>query len=200
MDQYLPQSLSWSIHHVFDALTQHLYPYAEQTVLVPNLVETMEWKKSHVFLASMLACYPLGLMMHFLPYGTIRHVFSLVTGALLLQVCWGPHWIHTPLTSFVTYGLIRWCSSSIMLPVQKVVPVFVMAYLALAHFQHQFFATNYMGMDIHFTCSQMILTQKLYMLAYNLVRMYVCTVISDSFFVVWVSSTCLWTLLFVFAC
>ena len=178
MDQYLPPSLSLGIHHVFDTLTQQLYPYAEQTVLVPNLVETTDWKKSHIFLASMLACYPLGIVMHFLPYGTFRHVFSFVTGALLLQTCWGAHWIHTPITSLAAFGLIRLCSSNSnsatlsstrRLQVQHVVPVFVMGYLAVAHFQHQFFTTNYLGMDIHFTCSQMILTQKLYMLAYNLV-------------------------------
>lgn len=53
---------------------------------------------------------------------------------------------------------------------QFVVPTFVMAYLGVAHFQHQYTVTNYLSLDVYFTCSQMILTQKLYMLAYNLVR------------------------------
>ena len=114
----------------------------------------------------MVACYPLGLVMHMLPYGQIRHWFSFISGALLLQVVWDIHWIHTPLTSLIVYGMLRWCPRN---QVQKVVPVFIMSYLAVAHFQHQYTVTNYLGLDVYFTCSQMILTQKLYMLAYNLV-------------------------------
>ena len=129
--------------------------------------ELYGYSKSQVFLGAMSACYPLGFVMHLLPYGDVRHWFSFITGAVLLQICWEIHWIHTLLTSLTVYIMLRLCPRD---QVQKVVPTFLMAYLAVAHFQHQFTVTNYLGLDIYFTCSQMILTQKLYMLAYNLVR------------------------------
>jgi lysophospholipid acyltransferase 1/2/lysophospholipid acyltransferase len=34
----------------------------------------------------MFLCYPLGLIMTLLPYGKVRHVFSFLLGAFLLQV------------------------------------------------------------------------------------------------------------------
>ena len=165
MDQYLPAGLSLSLHSFFTAMGS-LQPYMDWTVLYgPDyFLEEYGWKKSYVFLGLMALAYPLGLIMHLLPYGNIRHAFSFVTGAAFLQVCWGVHWIHTPLTCFVTYAMLKLCSPD---KVQQVVPTFLMTYLAIAHFQHQFTVTNYLGMDVYFTCSQMILTQKLYMLAYN---------------------------------
>jgi hypothetical protein len=129
--------------------------------------EDWGYGKSYIFLGAMAACYPLGLVMHCLPYGDIRHWFSFITGALLLQICWGVHWIHTPLTCFMVYAMLRYCPRN---RVQQAVPTYIMTILASYHFHHQYTVTDYLGMDIYFTCSQMILTQKLYMLAYNLVR------------------------------
>ena len=103
--------------------------------------------------------------MHLLPYGKIRHWFSFVTGMVLLQIVWGVHWIHTPITTIVAYFMLRYSPRD---QVQHILPTFLMAYLAMAHFQHQYHTENVMGVDLYFTCSQMIITQKLYMLAYNL--------------------------------
>jgi len=163
----------------FDTI-ERLYPYAEKATLIsPQYLEqAYGYKHSHVFLAALLACYPLGFIMHLLPYGKIRHLFSFVMGAILLQVTWGANWIHTPITSLISYALLRVChqyqqthkrAQKNFFQVQIVVPVFVMTYLGFCHFQHQYSVENVLGMDIYFTCSQMILTQKLYMLAYNLV-------------------------------
>jgi hypothetical protein len=132
------------------------------------LQQKFDISKSAVFLGCMFACYPLGLVMHLLPYGNIRHAFSFVMGTILLQLCWGIHWIHTPVTSLIVYAMLKLTPRN---KVQQVVPTFVMFYQAVAHFQHQYSVNDYLGLDVYFTCSQMILTQKLYMLAYNLVRM-----------------------------
>ena len=129
--------------------------------------EKYGYSKSVVFLGCMLACYPLGLIMHLLPYGDIRHVYSCVIGTVLLQLCWGIHWIHTPVTSLIVYAILKMAPRHRS---QQLAPTFVMLYQAVAHFQHQLSSKDYLGLDVYFTCSQMILTQKLYMLAYNLVR------------------------------
>lgn len=113
----------------------------------------------------MLACYPLGLIMHLLPYGKIRHVYSFATGIITVQVVWGIHWIHTPITTLLSYAMLRYCPRE---HIQRILPTFLMVYLAATHFHHQYSVTNVLGMDLYFTCSQMIITQKLYMLAYNL--------------------------------
>ena len=108
-------------------------------------------------------CYPLGMIMNALPYGPIRHAFSFLLGAFLLQFTLGVQWIHQLITSLVVYGMF------LVLPRKMctyVVPTFVMLYCVLGHLHRQYI--NYLGWDLDFTGAQMVLTQKLYMMAYNL--------------------------------
>jgi hypothetical protein len=108
-------------------------------------------------------CYPLAMIMTSLPYGPIRHLFSFLLGAFLLQFTLGVQWIHQLITSLVVYGML------LLLP-RKVntvaIPAFAMIYLVFGHLHRQY--TNYLGYDLDFTGTQMVLTQKVYMLAYNL--------------------------------
>ncbi|CAB9520578.1 bound O-acyltransferase domain-containing protein 2 [Seminavis robusta] len=167
MDQSLPKAFSFALHRFFGAF-ERLEPIVEWTVLIgPEyfLERYIVSSRAQVFLTMMLACYPFGLIMHLLPYGRIRHAYSFVVGSFLLQSCWGIHWIHTPVTCLISYAMLRLCPRD---KVQQVVPTFVMFYLGMAHFQHQYTVTNVLGLDIYFTASHMILTQKIYMLAYNL--------------------------------
>ena len=120
-------------------------------------VETLEYT------LGLLLCYPLGMIMNMLPYGPIRHVFSFLLGAFLLQFSLGVQWIHHLITSVVVYLMF------LVLPrktAKTVVPVFVMLYLVFGHLHRQYI--NYLGYDLDFTGTQMVLTQKLYMMAYNL--------------------------------
>ena len=108
-------------------------------------------------------CYPLGLIMNALPYGQIRHVFSFILGMWLMQFTLGVQWIHQLISSLVAYFLI------LILPRKTatfVVPTFAMLYLVFGHLHRQYI--NYLGYDLDFTGSQMVLTQKLYMIAFNL--------------------------------
>lgn len=115
------------------------------------------------FLLGLMLCYPLGMVMAALPYGKIKHLFSFLLGVFLLQFTIGVEWIHQLITSLVAYvmflilprGTTRWA-----------VPVFLMLYMSGAHLHRQF--TNYLGYDMDFTSNQMVITMKLYMLAYNL--------------------------------
>lgn len=120
-------------------------------------VETLEYT------LGLFLCYPLGIIMQSLPYGKIRHVFSFLGGAFLLQFTLRIQWIHQLITSLVAYAMFA------LLPrkISKIaVPVFVMIYMTLGHLHRQYI--NYLGWDLDFTGTQMVLTQKLYMMAYNL--------------------------------
>jgi MBOAT, membrane-bound O-acyltransferase family len=108
-------------------------------------------------------CYPLAAIMNILPYGPIRHFASFFFGLFLLQFVVGVQWVHQLITSLVVYALF------VILPRRInvwVVPTFVLTYCALGHLHRQY--VNYLGWDLDFTSSQMVITQKLYMMAYNL--------------------------------
>lgn len=111
----------------------------------------------------MFLCYPLGLIMASLPHGKLRHLFSFILGAFLLQFTIGKQWIHHVIAVVISYIMM------LILPAKTtktVVPVFIMLYVTLGHLHRQF--VNYLGWDLDFTGSHMVLTMKLYSLAYNL--------------------------------
>eukprot|EP00542_Grammatophora_oceanica_P011053 CAMPEP_0194026006 /NCGR_PEP_ID=MMETSP0009_2-20130614/321_1 /TAXON_ID=210454 /ORGANISM="Grammatophora oceanica, Strain CCMP 410" /LENGTH=500 /DNA_ID=CAMNT_0038664459 /DNA_START=73 /DNA_END=1575 /DNA_ORIENTATION=- len=150
-----------------------LQPYLEPTVvLVPDFVTEQIAALADAigfdvptcsFTLALFAGYPLGLIMAGLPYGPVRHFFSLLLGAFMLQLTTGVQWIHQLITSLVVYGMF------LVLPrkVNRIlVPVFLMSYCVLGHLHRQYI--NYLGWDLDFTGAQMVITQKLYMMAYNL--------------------------------
>merc|ERR1740138_786904 len=98
-----------------------------------------------------------------LPYGKVKHLFSFLLGAFLLQFTIGIQWIHQLITSLVAYVMFLILPSS---TAKIVVPAFCMMYITAGHLHRQYI--NYLGWDMDFTGAQMVLTQKLYMLAYNL--------------------------------
>lgn len=120
-------------------------------------VETIE------YLLGLFLCYPLGLIMQALPYGQLRHLFSFLLGVFLLQFTLGVQWIHHLITSLVAYAMFAFLPRTVS---RFAVPALVMVYLTLGHLHRQY--VNYLGWDLDFTSAQMVLTQKLYMMAYNL--------------------------------
>lgn len=115
------------------------------------------------YVLGMFSCYPLGLIMSLIPFGTPRHLFSFLLGAFILQFTLGVQWIHYLISSLSAYALI------LILPrktLKTALPVFAMAYMCLGHLHRQYI--NYLGWDLDFTGSQMVLTQKLCMIGYNL--------------------------------
>lgn len=115
------------------------------------------------YVLGLFVCYPLGMIMSQIPYGKPRHLFSFLLGAFLLQFTLGVQWIHQFVSTFIAYLLI------LILPrktVKIALPIFAMTYMTLGHLHRQY--TNYLGWDLDFTGCQMVLTQKLYMIGYNL--------------------------------
>ena len=139
---------------------------------VPSFVETYVQQLSDAigfdvetlnYTLGLFLCYPLGMIMNMIPYGFMRHAFSFLLGAFLLQFTLGVQWIHQLITSVVAYAMF------LLLPRKTctyLVPLFVMMYCVLGHLHRQYI--NYLGWDLDFTGCQMVLTQKLYMMAYNL--------------------------------
>lgn len=101
--------------------------------------------------------------MHTLPYGPIRHFFSFFFGVFLLQFVVGVQWIHQMITSLVVYFMFMVLPRKLN---KWLVPIFVMTYCVLGHLHRQY--VNYLGWDLDFTSGQMVITQKLFMMAYNL--------------------------------
>lgn len=148
-------------------------PLAEKSCfLVPNFVFEQMAKLAETtgqdsetlnYVMGLFLCYPLGMIMTCMPYGKSRHFFSFLLGAFLLQFTIGKQWIHHMITSLLAYGMFK------VLPAKDAkfwVPVMTMVYVTAGHLHRQYI--NYMGWDLDFTGSQMVLTQKLYMLAFNL--------------------------------
>ena len=111
----------------------------------------------------MFACYPLSIIMDQIPFGMHRHIFSFILGAFLLQFTLGVQWIHYLISSFVAYILI------LVLPwktVKRVLPIFAMGYITLGHLHRQYI--NYLGCNLDFTGTKMVLTQKIFMIGFNL--------------------------------
>lgn len=108
-------------------------------------------------------CYPLGAIMNKLPFGPVRHFFSFFFGVFLLQFVIGVQWMHQLVTSLIVYAMFAFLPRTLT---KWLVPAFVMGYCVLGHLHRQY--VNYLGWDLDFTGSQMVLTQKLWMMAYNL--------------------------------
>lgn len=168
----LPSSITGPI----DGLLEFIYsfgPSVETTVvLVPDVLKAQVGVVADAigmdtetvsYVLGMFMCYPLGMIMAQIPFGTSRHIFSFLLGAFLLQFTLGVQWIHHLISSLVAYGLILTLPRKTL---KTALPVFAMTYMTLGHLHRQYI--NYLGWDLDFTGTQMVLTQKLYMIGYNL--------------------------------
>lgn len=172
MDRILPEAAS----KVIADLIENVYSYgplAQKTVvLVPEFVTNHVQSLSDAigfdmetlsYTLGMFLCYPLGIIMAMLPFGKIRHFFSFLLGAFLLQFTIGKQWIHHAIAVILSYLMFLILPRSLS---KSVVPFFIMAYVTLGHLHRQF--VNYLGWDLDFTGSHMVLSMKLYSFAYNL--------------------------------
>lgn len=172
MERILPEIAQKGIEEIIEFAYSFEPIFAPTVVLVPGFVkESVESLsvssgqdvETLNMTLGMLLCYPLGLIMLVLPYGKIKHLFSFLLGCFLLQFTIGIQWIHQLITSLIAYGMF------LVLPARYAkiaVPVFTMLYITAGHLHRQYI--NYLGWDMDFTGPQMVLTMKLYMLAYNL--------------------------------
>jgi len=112
---------------------------------------------------AMFFTFPIGLIMLMLPHGKIKHTFSFISGVFILQAAIGGQWIHQLISSLVVYGIFLVMPPRLS---KVVVPLFSMLYLSLGHIHRLY--TSYLGGGIDFTVPQLVLTVKMYSLAYNI--------------------------------
>ena len=101
--------------------------------------------------------------MQYLPNESTKHLYSGLVGIFLLQWVFGAEWIHSVVSSVVTYLL---CA---LLPRQHshiVAFAWVMGYMTLCHVYRMY--VSYMSGEFDHTGTQMVLTMKLTSFAYNL--------------------------------
>ncbi|RHZ02211.1 hypothetical protein DYB26_000653 [Aphanomyces astaci] len=110
---------------------------------------------------SLFAAYPLALVFRLLPVG-LKHWFSFVVGVLMAQFVLGSQWIHSLITSTVTYAIVAAAPSAYS---PQLVFAFNMSYMSASHLYRIY--VDYLGWSLDFTGPQMLLVIKLTSFAYN---------------------------------
>mmetsp|Transcript_31722 Transcript_31722/g.62922 ORF Transcript_31722/g.62922 Transcript_31722/m.62922 type:complete len:514 (+) Transcript_31722:192-1733(+) len=150
-----------------------LRPFIEPTVcLVPSALKAQIASIAELvgmdvetvaMVLGMFMCYPCGLIQSMLPFGRVKHLFSFLLGAFLLQFVLGVQWIHHLISTLACYLCFALLPPSVN---KYVVPSIAIGYCIVGHVHRQYI--NYMGWDLDFTGAQMVLTIKLYAMAWNL--------------------------------
>lgn len=156
----LGNSIDFSSTHVTGPLTAE---FDKNNPLVPLLGSETLAK----YMLGMFIVYPFAILLQKLPSAVIKHFFSLVGGVFLMQWVYGPSWIHSFITSAVTYLL---CIIAPRKHLPMVVFVWVMGYMVAAHIFQMVVTKDiaYESKPFDFTGTQMVLTMKLTSFAYNL--------------------------------
>eukprot|EP00612_Vaucheria_litorea_P000872 CAMPEP_0171452384 /NCGR_PEP_ID=MMETSP0945-20130129/512_1 /TAXON_ID=109269 /ORGANISM="Vaucheria litorea, Strain CCMP2940" /LENGTH=470 /DNA_ID=CAMNT_0011977037 /DNA_START=40 /DNA_END=1449 /DNA_ORIENTATION=- len=118
---------------------------------------------SFKYVLMLLTTYPLAVIFSKLPNPLFKNVFSLVVGLWMMQNIFLGQWIHSLITSVISYILMLTLPNRIM---PQTVFVFLLSYLSASHIYCMY--VNYMGWTLDFTGPQMLITMKLSMLAYNI--------------------------------
>ncbi len=117
------------------------------------------------YVTCLLAAIPLGLCFKALPtHKGTRQAFGAFWGLIFCFFCLGRFaWIHSFATATVAYGLMRFAPKQWA---HNAVFIFLMAYMSGAHLYRTY--TDYLGYHLDFTGPQMLLTQSLTALAFQL--------------------------------
>ncbi|KAG1704361.1 hypothetical protein DVH05_006369 [Phytophthora capsici] len=110
----------------------------------------------------LLGAYPLAIAVRKLPSITAKHWLHICTGVSIAQFVYGAGWLHSLLSSLLTYALV-----CLLPPKRAPLVVFLanMTYVAALHIHRM--RVNYMGWSMDATASQMLLLIKLTSFAFN---------------------------------
>ncbi|KAI9987573.1 hypothetical protein PInf_023614 [Phytophthora infestans] len=112
--------------------------------------------------ACLLAVYPLALIVRKLPSVTAKHWLHICAGVSIAQFVYGTGWLHSLLSSLVTYALV-----CVLPPKRAPFVVFLANMLFVAALHIHRMRVNYMGWSMDSTASQMLLLIKLTSFAFN---------------------------------
>ncbi|KAF1788153.1 Membrane bound O-acyl transferase, MBOAT [Phytophthora cactorum] len=112
--------------------------------------------------ACLLTVYPLAIVVRKLPSVTAKHWLHICAGVSIAQFVYGTGWLHSLLSSLVTYALV-----CVLPPKRAPFVVFLanMVFVAALHIHRM--RVNYMGWSMDSTASQMLLLIKLTSFAFN---------------------------------
>ncbi|KAL3668934.1 hypothetical protein V7S43_006222 [Phytophthora oleae] len=110
----------------------------------------------------LLGAYPLAIVVRKLPSITAKHWLHICSGVSIAQFVYGAGWLHSLLSSLLTYALV-----CLLPPKRAPLVVFLanMTYVAALHIHRM--RVNYMGWSMDSTASQMLLLIKLTSFAFN---------------------------------
>ena len=114
------------------------------------------------YVLSLFAMYPFAILYALLPNGSTKHLFSIILGVSAAQFVFGSAWIHSFITSAITYSLVRFGPAKYA---PYIVFVFNMLYMTASHLYRIYI--DYMGWSLDFTGAQMLIVIKLSSFAYN---------------------------------
>lgn len=138
----------------FDLLDNQLLPIADGLGMQLTIIK---------YTAGLFLVYPLAAILRLLPDTNLKHLMSLIGGVLLTQWVFGPDWVHSFISSFVTYLI---CLVVPRKYIGSTAFIWVMGYMTMSHVYRMY--VSYLTGAFDFTGTQMVLTMKLTSFAYNL--------------------------------
>jgi len=135
------------------------------TLIDENICELLKLELPIIkYTVSLFLVYPFALLLKFIPikYDNIRHLYCCIIGILLMQWVYSEDWIHSFISSIVTYIICKHCPPKY---VGKLVFLWAMGYMTMSHWYRMY--TSYMSYIFDFTGTQMVITMKLSSFAYN---------------------------------
>ncbi|TMW63010.1 hypothetical protein Poli38472_005628 [Pythium oligandrum] len=154
------------------ALVTDLQPYADLVTplkfeylnaQVDDLSSSLGLASDQVrYVLCLFAAYPLAVVYKLLPAASLKHLFDIAVGISLAQFVLGSGWVHSFISSFLTYVLVKFGPPKFA---PYVVFLFNMSYMSASHIYRLY--VDYMGWTLDFTGPQMLLVIKLTSFAYN---------------------------------
>lgn len=170
--EQLQATVAGAVATLFDK-SQELYPFFQQTVVLPtfgldahfdNLAEVASMDvKTVKYLVGLLAVYPFCFVFSAIKSPTLKHAISVFFGIWLEMFIFAHDWAHSLVSSLVALILMKVLPAK-MAP--RAVFIWMMAYMSLSHMYRMY--SDYLGWTLDFTGPQMILTQKLTAMAWNI--------------------------------
>ncbi|CAH0488773.1 unnamed protein product [Peronospora farinosa] len=114
------------------------------------------------YVLCLFAAYPLAVVYKLLPNASLKHMMDVAVGLSMAQFVLGSGWIHSFISSFLTYLLVKFGPPK---HAPSIVFLFNMLYMSASHIYRLY--VNYMGWTLDFTGPQMLLVIKLTSFAYN---------------------------------
>ena len=154
-------SLSWTVRYqdlpIFPSLIVAARSFNEAASLGDDRVARM--------LLSMALSYPLGLLTPYLPGSSLRHLWCLLVGVLLVQFVFGLGWVHLLFPSASVYFLLAVFRATGLARNYRhwIAALFSFAYLIYRHLSRTSVRSN----NIDESTLVMVVIVKLYTLCFN---------------------------------